>query len=76
LFKGTNLTTIDPQTGKLARLFNPRSQQWDQHFKIEKTRIAGLTPTGRATAWLLQMNVAERTELRAELAALGHWPPA
>ena len=76
LFKGTNLTTIDPQTGKLARVFNPRNQQWDKHFKIENTRIGGLTPTGRATARLLQMNVEERTDLRAELAALGHWPPS
>lgn len=76
LCKGTNLTTIDPDTGRMARLFNPRTQRWRQHFTTERERVVGLTPVGRATVWLLQMNVAERTELRAELTALRRWPPA
>src|ERR1043166_6934512 len=74
LYKGTNLTTIDPDSGTLVRLFNPRTQRWDQHFTTERDRIAGLTPVGRATVWLLQMNVGERTRLRAELMVFGPWP--
>jgi HNH endonuclease. len=76
LCKGTNLTGVDPDTGRIVRLFNPRRQKWEQHFAIEKDRIAGLTPAGRATIWLLQMNITERRELRAQLAAVGRWPPA
>ncbi len=40
----------------------------------ENDRIVGLTPAGRATVWLLQMNTATRMELRTELMSLGRWP--
>jgi len=59
----------------VVRPFHPRADRWEKHFKFERDRIVGLTPTGRATVWLLQMNTAERRELRAELAALNRWPP-
>src|SRR6516162_8389791 len=32
LHKGANLTGIDPETGKLVELFNPRTQEWTEHF--------------------------------------------
>jgi 5-methylcytosine-specific restriction endonuclease McrA len=32
--KGTNLTAIDPMTRDLVRLFNPRTQAWDDHFEL------------------------------------------
>ena len=70
--KGTNLTGIDPDTGRIVRLFNPRKQKWREHFAIEKERIAALSAAGRATIWLLQMNIAEPRELRTHLAAMHH----
>ena len=76
LCKGTNLSAIDPDSAQVVRLFHPRADRWEEHFTIENVRIVGLTPTGRATVWLLQMNTAERMELRAELRALGRWPAA
>lgn len=75
LFKGTNLSAIDPDSTQVVRLFHPRADRWEKHFTMERHRIVGLTPTGRATVWLLQMNTAERVQLRAELTALGRWPP-
>ena len=39
--KGTDLTSIDPQTGKITRLFNPRTDIVEQAFQtrvIQKTR--------------------------------------
>jgi hypothetical protein len=75
LFKGTNLSAVDPDSTQVVRLFDPRAHRWAEHFRIERDRIVGLTPTGRATVWLLQMNTSERMELRVELAALGRWPP-
>jgi 5-methylcytosine-specific restriction endonuclease McrA len=74
LFKGTNLSAVDPDSTQVVRLFNPRTDRWERHFAAQKDRIVGVTPTGRATAHLLQMNSPERRELRIELTALGRWP--
>ena len=30
--KGPNLAGIDPRTGALVRLFNPRADRWREHF--------------------------------------------
>ena len=74
LCKGTNLTSIDPDSAQAVRLFHPRVDRWEQHFALQGNRVAGLTPKGRATAWLLQMNCEQRLDLRAELIASGRWP--
>jgi 5-methylcytosine-specific restriction endonuclease McrA len=34
--KGPNLTSIDPQTNEITILFNPRLQQWNDHFQLHK----------------------------------------
>lgn len=67
LHKGPNLTGIDPDGGSIAPLFNPRREAWSEHFAQRGSLIAGLTPTGRATARVLNMNGATRVELRTEL---------
>lgn len=71
LHKGTNLAGIDPDTNELVRLFNPRTDAWADHFRLEGIMIKGRTPIGRTTAWLLQMNSEDRLELRRVLLALG-----
>ncbi len=71
LHKGPNLTSIDPVTGNMARLFNPRQDAWNEHFTLRNVQIVGLTPIGRATVRALSMNAAERMQLRAELMAQG-----
>jgi hypothetical protein len=58
--KGSDLGSFDPQTGAFSFLFNPRTQQWDKHFKFEELQIVGLTPEGGTTARLLQLNSDER----------------
>ncbi len=50
LHKGPNLTGLDPDTGKLAGLYNPRRQRWATHFATVGARIAGRTAIGRTTA--------------------------
>lgn len=69
LFKGPNLTSIDPDTGLLTPLFNPRIQLWSEHFAMNQGRLFGLTAVGRTSVFLLQMNVPHRVELRLENAA-------
>lgn len=54
--KGSDLTSFDPQTQRLSLLFDPRTQIWSEHFVYEGERIIGLTPAGRTTIILLQLN--------------------
>jgi hypothetical protein len=64
--KGTNLSSIDPQTGEIAPLYHPRRDRWRDHFRLEAERILPLTPTARATSRLLLFNLPARlTERRA-----------
>jgi len=65
-YKGPNLTSIDPETRTLVALFNPRADLWCDHFVIRDGQIVGLTPRGRATVRLLNMNAPRRVELRRE----------
>lgn len=57
-FKTDAQTGIDPETRKVAALFNPRSQIWIEHFQWidDGVRLLGLTPTGRATVEKLKIN--------------------
>ena len=66
-YKGPNLSGIDPETGQLARLFHPRSDTWNHHFRCQFGRIIGLTPVGRTTVDVLNMNHPDRVRTRAEL---------
>ena len=49
---------FDPRTGKRIRLFNPRMDDWSEHFRWSRDwkRIIGRTPMGRATVAALNMN--------------------
>jgi hypothetical protein len=73
-FKGSDIASIDPATGQLVALFNPRTQLWNEHFKIKEGKIIPLTATGRATAALLKFNLAERVEVREILFKSGRYP--
>jgi hypothetical protein len=72
-FKGTDLSGIDPDTSIVERLFDPRTQDWNEHFELRKAVILGRTPTGRATVAVLGMNEDRRVQLRAEILALGQF---
>jgi hypothetical protein len=74
--KGPNLTGIDPDTGKVVRLFHPRRQRWSRHFRFDGAIIVGRTQCGRATVAVLALNAADRVELRSVLIDEGGFPPA
>lgn len=64
----------DPLTGKSARLFNPRLDQWAEHFiqpDDDTFAIHGRTPIGRATVQRLQWKNPAFIAVRRELARLG-----
>lgn len=63
--KGPNLSAVDTETKTVVPLFHPRKDDWQRHFSLEPTGyILGLSPTGRATVALLQMNTEVRVQIR------------
>jgi hypothetical protein len=68
-FKGPNIAGVDPASGQLVRLFHPRSDGWDEHFRMEGPRITGRTPVGRTTIDVLRMNEDDLLLIRVELLA-------
>jgi hypothetical protein len=67
LHKGPNLSGIDPPSRKIVELFHPRKDVWVEHFSFQDYRIAGLTPSGRATVHVLNMNDLDRINIREAL---------
>lgn len=57
-FKHAKTHTVDPQTKREVPIFNPRTQNWNEHFKFSKdqTEIIGKTACGRATVIALKLN--------------------
>jgi hypothetical protein len=76
--KYNKIEAPDPADGKVAPLYNPRQQKWEEHFcwSGDYTRIIGLTATGRATVEALQMNRPGLVNMRRVLLAVGLHPPA
>ena len=73
-FKGSDITSIDPQTDIVVLLFNPRIDSWSEHFVLNGPVIDATTAVGRATERLLQFNQIDRILLRKELIADGRYP--
>lgn len=65
--KGSNISSIDQETGEKTELFNPRTDNWSDHFKVKGNKIEGLTPKGRATADVLEFNSPKRMSAREEI---------
>ena len=67
----------DPASGNEVPLFHPRRQRWRDHFAWREsvTQIVGLTPTGRATVFELELNRPGLVNLRRLLHAANLHPP-
>jgi hypothetical protein len=74
LRKSARLTAIDPLTGSNEPIFNPRTNDWPDHFRWEGVRLVGRTPTGRATIGALAMNRPTVLLIREEEAFRGRHP--
>jgi len=48
-YKGTDIASID-HSGRTVRLFDPRRDSWNEHFKLDGPIIQPLTPVGEVTA--------------------------
>lgn len=69
-FKGSDIASIDPESGELTRLFDPRTQEWVDHFSIDGGFINPRTASGRVTELVLRLNLQSRVEVREILARL------
>lgn len=74
IMKGTNIATFDTD-GSIVRLFNPRVDYWNEHFVLEESlgMIEALTPQGRATIQVLQLNDLSEVQDRYILLSEGKW---
>lgn len=67
-------SAVDPESGNLQSLFNPRLDVWTEHFGWAddgSLRIVGKSGTGRASIARLNMNSVEVLKIRGFLAELG-----
>ncbi len=72
--KGTDVASIDEETGRIVRLFHPRRDRWARHFRLQGAILVGRTAVGRITAALLQFNRGDRVRMRRTLRAAGCYP--
>ena len=75
-YKGTDLASLDPETGALTPLFNPRVNGWAEHFAIEGGRVVPRTAIARVTVTLLRINLPLRVEILEQLGISRRWPRA
>jgi 5-methylcytosine-specific restriction endonuclease McrA len=75
--KYTSTHVIDPASGSIVPLYNPRLDIWAEHFEWFEnfTEIIGISPTGRATVSRLQLNREDLLNLRRVLVDAGFHPP-
>jgi hypothetical protein len=76
-YKSDSTKAEDPLTGEVVLLFNPRTQQWSEHFtwSLDATKVEGVTAIGRATVVALRMNNPVIVAARYRWAISGWHPP-
>jgi hypothetical protein len=74
--KLTRTTGVDPVTKGSVALFNPRQDEWDDHFRWSGTYLSiyGRTDVGRATARALRFNTRFRRLARVYWRRVGLIP--
>ena len=75
LHKANRIDAIEPDTGNRVPLFNPRSDDWEEHFRWDGYRIVGQTLIGRATVATLELNHPRRIQIRQAEQLFDLFPP-
>lgn len=70
-FKGPNVGSFDPDTGKLTPFFHPRNQKWSDHFEIQDALILPKTPAARVTVKIFRFNDEDRVAERRMMIEAG-----
>lgn len=72
--KGTDMVTFIDDYNDVVRLFNPRIDDWKEHFESIAGEIYSESKIGKATIKLLKMNDVDLIILRGLLSELGRYP--
>jgi hypothetical protein len=75
--KYTKVEGRDPSTKNMVALYHPRQHTWEEHFNWNEdySLLVGISPTGRASVELLQLNRDSVVNLRRVLFIMGEHPP-
>ncbi|MUG93748.1 HNH endonuclease [Scytonema sp. UIC 10036] len=75
--KSDKTTAIDSDSGAEVSLFNPRINNWNDHFiwSADKLYIIGLTVIGRVTIAALALNRERVISIRSADKLIGRHPP-
>lgn len=73
--KGSDIGSLDRETDTFVRFFDPRSDTWGEHFRLDGVEIVPLTDVARVTERLLAFNTRERLLERRLLFEVGRYPP-
>src|SRR5689334_18423169 len=64
LLKSDRVELADPDAGEEVTLFDPRLQNWSDHFGWDGYYVKPLSAIGRATAAVLDLNHPRRIRIR------------
>ena len=68
--KGSDIGSI-ATSGELTRFFNPRTDRWSEHFRLNGATIQPLTAIGEVTARIFGFNESTRLHEREEIIRFG-----
>jgi hypothetical protein len=72
--KGSDLGSISEASKNLTRFFNPRTDVWNEHFRLNSDgEIKPSTEIGEVTALIFGFNVPERIAERKGLIEIGRY---
>ncbi len=74
LRKGAKENAFDSETKSEVKIFHPRLEDWKENFEWNGATLKGLTPKGRATIELLNLNRRLILAIRKEEILLGRHP--
>ena len=76
-YKSSQTVITDPKTKRKVLLFNPRYQNWENHFEFDNDNatIIGKKMCGRATVIAFKMNNDLALVTRKNWVAVGWYPP-
>lgn len=73
--KGSDIGSILWPSQEFTRFFNPRTDLWKEHFKLDGAMIRSISNIGKVTAQILGFNHVDRVLERQTLMANRRYPP-
>lgn len=70
-FKGSDIASLDLDTGEIVPLYHPRQDRWSDHFLLQDGYFIALTAKARVTVRLLKLNRSDRIKERLLLIQSG-----